>query len=82
MMNKITAAASAAFLSLALMAGVPAVAQTQLEDSVTAQLVSLGFQPADWVITEEQALQLQNVLSSNDSDEEKRAQVEQIVGTE
>lgn len=79
MKTKLIAAASAGLLSLSLMAGVPAVAQAQLEDSVTAQLISLGFQPADWVITEEQALELQNVLSSADSDDAKRARVEQIM---
>src|SRR5690606_183276 len=79
---KLTAAASAALLSLALMAGTPAVAQGTLDDAVTAQLISLGFTPDDWVMTEEQVLELQNVLSSTDSDDEKSARVRNIMELE
>lgn len=79
---KLMAAASAALLSLSMMAGVPAIAQERLDDAVTAQLISLGFTPDDWVMTEEQTLELQNVLSSGDSDDEKEAQVRSIMELE
>ena len=79
---KLMAAASAALLSLSMMAGTPAVAQGTLDDAVTAQLISLGFTPDDWVITEEQTLELQNVLSSADSDDEKEARVRSIMELE
>ncbi len=80
MKNKAIAAASAALLSVSLLAGAPALAQAQLDDAVSAQLISLGFMPADWVITEEQSLELQNVLSSNETDEIKQGQVRKIMG--
>lgn len=79
---KLMAAASAALLSLSMMVGTPAVAQERLDDAVTAQLISLGFTPGDWVMTEEQVLELQNVLSSTDSDDEKQAQVRNIMELE
>jgi hypothetical protein len=78
---KAITAASAAILSLSLLAGTPALAQTQaLDDAVTAQLVTLGFLPGDWVLTEEQMLEIQNVVSSNEPDGEKQEQVKRIVG--
>jgi hypothetical protein len=55
-------------------------AAAALEESVTTQLISLGFQPSDWVITESQALELQNVVSSTDSDQAKQGRVRQIMG--
>ncbi len=80
MKRKAIAAVSAALLSLSLAAGTPAVAQAQLDDAVQAQLVALGFLPADWMLTQEQVLELQNVLGSTENDGEKQAQVRQIVG--
>jgi hypothetical protein len=81
MKNKAITAASAAFLSLSLLAGTPAMAQTQaLDDAVTAQLVTLGFLPGDWVLTEEQMLEIQNVVSSNEPDGDKQEQIKRIVG--
>jgi hypothetical protein len=78
--SKAITAASAAILSLALMAGTPALAQMELDEAVNGQLISLGFVPGDWVLTEEQVIELQNVLASNDTDGEKQEQVRKIVG--
>lgn len=59
MKSKSILTATAALLSLSLLAGTPALAQTQaLDDAVTAQLVTLGFLPGDWVLTEEQMLEI------------------------
>ena len=80
MKSKLIAAGSAALLSLSLIAGAPVLAQAMLDDAVTAQLVDLGFLPADWVITEAQLIELQNVLSSTESEQLKQDQVKKIMG--
>lgn len=80
MNNKVLAAASAALLSAALVVGTPTVAQVQLDDAVSAQLIQLGFTPADWVITQEQALEIMNVVNSTDSDQGKQGRIREIMG--
>lgn len=57
----------------------PMPPQPQLDDAVNAQLVGLGFMPSDWTLTEEQQIELQNVLSSTASEQSKQDQVRQIV---
>ena len=79
-MRKVISAASAAVLSLGLLVATPGLAQVELGQSVVNGLTELGIDPEGWVLTEEQVLQLENVLNSDDSEDEKRAQIEAIVG--
>jgi hypothetical protein len=72
---------SAAALSLSLLAAIPASAQSaQLEADVAAQLTELGFNTDEMMVTDEQVLEIENVLNSDDEDDIKRQRVEEIVG--
>jgi hypothetical protein len=62
------------------MSGTPALAQMELQDTVKSQLIALGYLPGEWMISEAQALELQNVLSGADTEDEKRQRIEQIMG--
>jgi ethanolamine utilization microcompartment shell protein EutS len=78
--SKLLAGASAALLSLSIMSGTPALAQMELQDTVKSQLIALGYLPDDWMISEAQALELQNVVSGADTEDVKRQRIEQIMG--
>lgn len=82
MRNKLLTAISAALVSVPLLAGAPALAQAQLSDSVQAQVVGLGFDPAEWTLTPEQLLQIENVLGSTDDEQSKVDQINNIVAEE
>jgi hypothetical protein len=75
-------AVSAAALSLSLL-GAPALAQTQqLDDSVSIGLAELGIDTGGRVIRADQLAQIENVLASSETDEIKRAQIDEILGNE
>jgi hypothetical protein len=72
---------SAAALSLALL-GAPGFAQG-FNDAAAAGLAKLGIQaPAVESLTTEQVAQITNVLNSSDTDEIKKAAIEEILGGE
>ena len=82
MRRTLLSAASAAALSLALVAGTPILAQG-LDDAAARGLAQLGIQaPPTESMTTEQVAEIQNVLSSTDTDESKRARIQQILGNE
>jgi hypothetical protein len=73
-------AASAAALSLALVAGAPAIGQG-LDDAAARGLAQLGIQaPPTESLSTEQVAEIQNVLSSTDTDDIKRARIQEILG--
>jgi hypothetical protein len=75
-------AVSAAALSLSLMNGMPAAGQG-LDDAAARGLAALGVQaPALATLTTEQVAQIQNILSSTDTDETKRARIQEVLGNE
>ncbi len=82
MLSKFLAATSAALVSLTLLAGAPASAQAQLAAEVMDQLAALDLDPTGWVLTEEQVLQIENVLNSTESDDTKVDQIKEIAGAE
>jgi len=76
--RNLVTAVSAAVLSLSLLAG-PALSQVQLAAEVLEKLTMLGFDMTDVVVTEEQVLELENVLNSTDEDDAKKMQIEEIL---
>jgi hypothetical protein len=73
-------AVSAAALSLALVAGAPAIGQG-LDDAAARGLAQLGIQaPPTESMSTEQVAEIQNVLSSTDTDDVKRARIQEILG--
>ena len=80
MKRNLITAASAAALSLALVTGVPAMAQGT-NDAVASGLAALGVD-APATMTTDQVSQIQNVLSSTDMDTTKRQRIEQILGNQ
>ena len=78
MKRNLVTAVSAAVLSLSLLAG-PALSQVQLAAEVLEKLTMLGFDMTDVVVTEEQVLELENVLNSTDEDDAKKMQIEEIL---
>ena len=82
MRRTLLSAASAAALSLALVAGTPILAQG-LDDAAARGLAQLGVQaPPTESLSTAQVAAIQNVLSSTDADDVKRARIEQILGNE
>ncbi len=82
MKRTMISAASAAALSLALLGGTPVSAQGT-NDAVASGLAAIGVQaPNPDMLSAEQVGQLQNVLSSTDTDEVKRGRIQQILGNE
>lgn len=77
-MKTFTTLTSAAALSLAIAAGAPAFAQ--MSDAVSTGLAQLGFATDGLMLTEEQELEVQNVINSSDDDDTKKARIEQIIG--
>lgn len=81
-MTRFLSAASAAALSLALLAGAPLVAQEQTADAVMAEMAELGIDTEGMVLTEEQVLQIQAILSEGSEEEEtKVSRIEELLGT-
>ncbi len=79
-MTRLFAAASAAMLSLALVAGVPAVAQEQTADAVMTGMAELGMDTEGLVLTEDQVLQIQTILNGTNDDNEKVDEINQLLG--
>ena len=80
MRRTLLSAANAAALSLALVAGTPILAQG-LDDAAARGLAQLGIQaPPTESLSTEQVAQIQNVLSSTDADDAKRARIQEILG--
>jgi hypothetical protein len=74
---------SAAALSVALMSAAPVMAQEQqLSDSAHAGMAALGIDTTGVMMTADQAAQIENVLGSSETDEIKKAAIEEIVGGE
>jgi hypothetical protein len=76
---------AAAALSLALAAGAPVLAQDehQLGEELHASLLQLGFAPDDiGSVSVEQATEIESVVNSSDTDEEKKEQIEMILAQE
>ncbi len=79
-MKPILTSASALALALALLAGAPAVAQEQTADAVMTGMTQLGMDTEGMVLTEEQVLQVQAVLSTTDDDRIKVDRIEELLG--
>jgi hypothetical protein len=77
-MKRTLTALTAAALSLALVAGAPAYADTEAE--VRSGLAMLDVQVDDVELTEEQVLQLKNVLNGDGDDDSKVDQINKILG--
>jgi hypothetical protein len=71
------ATVSAALLTAAL--SLPALAQVQLAEEVATKLSELGFQVDGLVLTEEQVMQIENVVNSTDEEDAKKEQINQIL---
>jgi hypothetical protein len=69
---------SAAALSLGLLAAGPALAQVQLSEEVEAKLTMLGIDTT-MIVTEEQLLEIEGVLNTNDSDDTKTEAIKVIL---
>lgn len=79
-MKRIFTAAAIAAVSAALTIGLPATAQEQTADAVMTELAELGMETDGLVLTEEQVLSIQAILSDASYDEaEKVAQIEAMV---
>jgi hypothetical protein len=73
------ATVSAAALAVSLAALTPALAQAQLSEEVTAKVTGLGIDLTDVVLTEEDVLEIENVLNGTDDDATKTMAIEAIV---
>lgn len=74
-------AVSAAALSLALLAGAPAIAQGNLQDSAAAGMAMLGFdEDVIATVSADQAAQIESVLGGTDDDAAKTRRIEEILG--
>jgi hypothetical protein len=73
------ATVSAAALAVSLAAHTPALAQAQLSEEVTAKVTGLGIDLTDVVLTEEDVLEIENVLNGTDDDATKTMAIEEIV---
>jgi hypothetical protein len=73
------ATVSAAALAVSLAALTPALAQAQLSEEVTAKVTGLGIDLTDVVLTEEDVLEIENVLNGTDDDATKTMAIEEIV---
>ncbi len=81
-MKRLLSAASAAALSLALLAGAPLVAQEQTADAVMTGMAELGMDVEGMVLTEEQVLQIQAILSEGSEEETTKVdRIEELLGT-
>lgn len=78
-MKRYVLAASAAALSISLMAGVPAWSQAELAAEAMEKATMLGVDLTDVVLTEEQVLEIENVLNSDDEDASKTEMINQII---
>jgi hypothetical protein len=78
--RKLVFAISAVALSLAVSGAAPVFAQ-QLTDSAEAGLAQLGYNTSQFgTITADQAAQIENVLSSNESEDVKVARIDALLG--
>jgi hypothetical protein len=73
------ATVSAAAFAMSLAALTPALAQAQLSEEVTAKVTGLGIDLTDVVLTEEDVLEIENVLNGTDDDATKTMAIEEIV---
>jgi hypothetical protein len=83
MKSTFAALASAAAVALAVMASAPALAQSQLELQVMGQLRQLGINTSGLELTQQEVVQLQLILNTNDpgmSRQAKREQVRRVIG--
>lgn len=78
MRRSLTAISSAAALALALGSGMPVLAQAQLEDEAVMTLEGMGFDVDTAELTEEQVLEITNVLNSDQSEDEKKMAIEAL----
>jgi hypothetical protein len=80
MIRKTLTTVSAAALSLSLIAGAPALAQQQLGNQIADRLVAMGFNVDEiGMVSEEQALEIENVLNTSDDDQTKKTRIEEIL---
>lgn len=77
MYRTIIPAVSAAALSLCLLAG-PALAQVELAEEVESELTALGIDTT-MIVTEEQLLQIENVLGGTEDEDTKTQMINQIL---
>jgi hypothetical protein len=80
--TRLLTAASAAALSLALLAFPVSAQEGQLSDSAMAGMAALGMDTTGVVVTADQAAQIENVLGSNDADSIKKSHIEEIIAGE
>ena len=79
-MKRFLSASAAAVLSAALLVSAPSFAQTQTADAVMTGMSELGINTEGMVLTEEQVLQVEAILSGTDPDADKVAQINQLLG--
>ena len=81
-MKRLLAAASAAALSAALLAGAPTFAQDQTADAAMTGMSQLGINTDGLMLTEDQVLQVTSILNDASRDEtEKVAAINELLGT-
>lgn len=78
-MNRIHFVASTAGLALALLAGAPALAQEQTAAEVMTELEQMGIDTDGLVLTEDEVLQIDLILSGTDTDVVKKAEIEALM---
>lgn len=80
-MKRFLVGISSAVLSVALLAGAPAFAQTQTADAVLTGMAQLGMHTEDLVLTEDQVLQVQAILNdAAQGDADKVAAINALLG--
>ena len=77
-MKRTLTALTAAALSLALVAGAPAYADTEAE--VRSGMAMLDIDVVDTELTEEQILEIKNVLNGGDDNESQKDKISKILG--
>lgn len=80
-MRKLLATASSLAVAFVLFAGAPAVAQVELAENIQTGLSELGIATDGLVLTEDQVMQIENVLNdASASEADKTAQINAIIG--
>ena len=77
-MKRTLTALTAAARSLALVAGAPAYADTEAE--VRSGMAMLDIDVVDTELTEEQILEIKNVLNGGDDNESQKDKISKILG--
>jgi hypothetical protein len=78
-MRRFVSAACAAALS-AVLAGAPALAQTQTADAVMDQMAELGIETEGLMLTEEQVLQVEAILNEASDPSDKVSRINELLG--